>query len=63
MREKIKTTNVLIRLSPQVKSELDEIAEFRGVSMTAIITMLLREEYNKIKYEKAELKKLEENEK
>lgn len=54
MRERIKTTNVLIRLSPEEKAQLEELAAYKGISMSAIINMLFKAEYRKMKAEQAQ---------
>ena len=48
MREKQKTETVLVRFKPDVKEEFKQVAAFKGLSMSALITLLVKEEYRKM---------------
>lgn len=50
-----KTVNVLVRFAPDVKEELVETAKYKGLSMSGLITLLIREEYKKMLLEKSKL--------
>lgn len=46
-----KTENVLVRFKPEVKQMFLEVAEHKGLSMSGLITLIVKEEYRKIKNE------------
>lgn len=55
---RIKTENVLVRFKPEVKEMFLEVADYKGLSMSGLITMIVKEEYKKMLVEKAELEKI-----
>lgn len=45
---KQKTENVLVRFKPDVKAQFKAVADYKGLSMSGLITLIVKEEYRKM---------------
>lgn len=45
---KQKTENVLVRFKPEVKEQFKAVADYKGLSMSGLITLIVKEEYRKM---------------
>ena len=43
-----KTENVLVRFKPEVKEQFLAVADYKGLSMSGLITLIVKEEYRKM---------------
>lgn len=53
---RIKTENVLVRFKPEVKEQFMTVADYKGLSMSGLITFLVKEEYRKMEQEQQQKK-------
>lgn len=53
---RVKTENVLVRFKPEVKEQFLAVADYKGLSMSGLITLIVKEEYRKMIQEQQELK-------